>query len=220
MLGGDTCCPLCESNQYQHYHQDNTKRSQRAYVQCAQCALVFVPSEYYLSSQDEKAEYDRHNNDMNDEGYRHFLNRLWSRLKPQLLQGSKVLDFGCGPGPLLAQMMNEDKMEVCVYDHFYKPDQSVLKLDYYDAITSTEVIEHLHQPKRVFEQWLAMLKPGGRLGLMTKLVLNPEAFKTWHYKNDLTHVCFFSEVCFTWLSQRYQLKQVVHGNDVIIFEKM
>jgi 2-polyprenyl-3-methyl-5-hydroxy-6-metoxy-1,4-benzoquinol methylase len=181
--------------------------------------LVFVPPEFYLSADAEKAEYDQHENNIADEGYQQFLNRLWSPLKEVLRQNQTVLDFGCGPGPLLAKMMQQDGMKVSVYDHFYHPDQTVLQPNYYDAITSTEVIEHLHQPKDVFEKWLSMLKPNGHLGLMTKRVKDKAAFATWHYKNDLTHVCFFSEACFEWLAHRYQLTYRFVVNDVVIFQK-
>ena len=212
-------CPLCESRDHRLFHQDNNRRSKRAYLSCQQCHLVFVPAEFYLTPAQEKAEYDQHENDVQDDGYRQFLNRLWLPLKERLSVNQKVLDFGCGPGPLLANMMQEEGMEVSVFDHFYHPEQSVLKPNYYDAITSTEVIEHLHQPQQVFKQWLSMLKSNGYLGVMTKRVTTPEAFAKWHYKNDLTHVCFFSEACFIWLAQKHQLSYTLIGNDVIIFQK-
>jgi len=214
-------CPLCESSQGVLFHQDNNKRTSRPYIQCQQCSLVYVPSEFYLSAQDEKAEYDQHENHLEDEGYQTFLNRLWCELKPLLesSQNKQVLDFGCGPGPLLAKMMGDDGFEVSVYDHFYANDASVLSNDFYDGITSTEVIEHLHQPKQVIEQWLSMLKKGGYLGLMTKLVTSQTAFANWHYKNDLTHVCFYSEACFQWIAERYCLTLSFYGKDVIILQK-
>ena len=219
MLEHTVNCPLCESAQCHDFHQDNNKRSQRIYLQCDQCHLVFVPAAFYLSADAEKAEYDRHNNDLNDDGYRRFLNRLWQPLKSHLQAKGRVLDFGCGPGPLLAKMMAEEGMQVSMYDHFYQPNRDVLQTSHYDAITSTEVIEHLHAPRLVFEQWLSLLKPKGFLGLMTKQVTSREAFANWHYKNDLTHVCFFSEACFKWLAQRYNLSMTLLGTDVIIFQK-
>lgn len=212
-------CPLCESHDHSLFHQDNNKRTKRAYLSCHQCHLVFVPAEFYLTEIQEKAEYDQHENDEQDEGYKQFLNRLWLPLKERLPVNQKVLDFGCGPGPLLANMMQDEGMDVSVFDHFYHPDQSALRANYYDVITCTEVIEHLHQPKQVFKQWLTMLKPNGYLALMTKRVTSREAFAKWHYKNDLTHVCFFSEACFIWLAQMHQLSYEFIGNDVVIFHK-
>ena len=216
-----TVCPLCESKQGSLFHRDNNRRSQRLYIRCQRCALVYVPSEFYLAEQDEKAEYDRHDNNLEDEGYQGFLNRLWCELKPLLeaQQCQQVLDFGCGPGPLLAKMMIEDGFKVSVFDHFYANEPSVLRSGFYDAITSTEVIEHLHQPKQVIEQWLDMLKMGGYLGLMTKRVTSQSAFANWHYKNDLTHVCFYSETCFRWIAEHYNLKLSLFGNDVTILQK-
>jgi len=212
-------CPLCGGSQSRLFHQDNNKRSQRSYYRCVQCHLVFVPPRYYLSPEDEKAEYDKHNNDMDDAGYRCFLNRLWIQLKPCLVSGQKILEFGCGPGPLLGEMIQEDGFEVSLYDHFYCPDQNVLTDSVYDGLTSTEVIEHLHHPKQVFELWLSLIKPDGYLGIMTKLVSDQDAFANWHYKNDLTHVCFFSRECFQWLAEHYDLTVNFHGKDVIIFQR-
>lgn len=214
-------CPLCEGSDSVLFHQENNKRTQRPYYQCQQCHLVFVPSEFYLSADAEKAEYDQHENLLEDAGYARFLNRFWLPLKARLSEAKAqcILDFGCGPGPLLAKMMKQDGHDVAIYDHFYANDPTVLTLNHYDVITSTEVIEHLHHPKKVFEQWLGLLKPNGYLGVMTKLVSSQQAFQTWHYKNDLTHVCFYSEACFQWLAKQYGLTVDMVDKDVILFKK-
>ncbi len=60
------------------------------------------------------------------------------------------------------------------------------------------------------------LSPGGWLGVMTKLVLNAEAFSGWHYKNDPTHVCFFSENTWRWWAARQGVDLVFAGPDVIL----
>lgn len=210
-------CPLCDCEECESFHQDNNKRTQRVYLRCSQCHLVFVPPEFYLTAAQEKAEYDLHENDVLDDGYRQFLQRVWQPLKGQLPAGAQLLDFGCGPGPLLAQMMQEEGFSVALFDHFYYPQPEVLKPKFYDGITATEVIEHLHQPRAVFESWLACIKPGGVLAVMTKLVSTQAAFAQWHYKNDLTHVCFFSDETFAWLADRYDLQMTRYGQDVTLF---
>lgn len=214
-LNPQVCCPLCHGERHGAFHEDK----HRVYLRCFNCHLVFVPPEYYLTEAQEKAEYDLHDNKLDDQGYRQFLSRLWTPLKALFAKRAQILEFGCGPGPALAAMMREDGMQVSLYDHFYYPDQSVLASSRYDGITSTEVIEHLHNPKHVFEQWLNWLKPSGVLGVMTKLVKDQQAFAKWHYKNDLTHVCFFSTETFNWLANRYGLQVAFHGQDVMIFTR-
>ena len=51
-------CGLCRSEELQPYHQDKRRR----YLQCMQCALVIVDERDRISSEDEKAIYDTHEN--------------------------------------------------------------------------------------------------------------------------------------------------------------
>lgn len=209
-------CPLCHSSEVTDFYEDK----HRPYLQCGQCDLVFVPPVFYLSSEQEKAEYDLHDNQVDDAGYRKFLSRVWTPLAEKLSANSHVLDFGCGPGPALAAMMKEAGMKVSLYDHFYYPDPEVLIEAGYHGITATEVIEHLHTPGKVFASWVDMLKPNGWLAVMTKLVKDQSSFANWHYKNDRTHVCFFSRQTFRWLADQHGLTLTFHGNDVMLFNKI
>jgi len=51
---------------------------------------------------------------------------------------------------------------------------------------------------------------------MTKLVRDRQAFAGWHYKNDPTHVCFFSEQTWQWWAQRQGTPLHIVGADVIL----
>ena len=115
-------------------------------------------------------------------------------------------------------MFEEADHHVKLYDPFYARDDEVLKQDY-DFITASEVVEHLHDPATELERLWSMLKPGGWLGIMTKLALDKEAFAKWHYKNDLTHVCFFSRETMEWLARRWGAEYVQVGADVCLFRK-
>ncbi|CAH0542041.1 class I SAM-dependent methyltransferase [Vibrio marisflavi] len=207
-------CPLCQSEDTRHYHTDK----RRDYFQCSDCQLVFVDPAQRLDEQREKAQYDLHENNSGDEGYRKFLSRLAAPLLKKLPPKSLGLDFGCGPGPTLSLMLSEAGHSVELYDIYFYPDTGVLQKQY-DFITSTEVIEHLYQPGLVWRQWLNSLQPGGWLGLMTKLVIDVEAFSNWHYKNDPTHVIFFSRQTFEFLAKRDNLELEFIGNDVILLRK-
>lgn len=207
-------CPLCSAKQTSFYFEDK----HRCYFQCARCELVFVSQEQRLDAVSEKAHYDHHENHPDDQGYRQFLSRLALPFIDKLAADSGGLDFGCGPGPALAHMLREAGHTVALYDIYYQPDTDVLEKTY-DFVTATEVIEHLFDPKKIWSQWLNLVKPGGWIGIMTKQVINLEAFASWHYKSDPTHVCFFSRATFRYLAERDKLELEFIGNDVVLLRK-
>ncbi|MDF2179741.1 class I SAM-dependent methyltransferase [Aliiglaciecola sp. CAU 1673] len=180
---------------------------------------MFVAPEDRLTAEEEKRLYDLHVNHPGDEGYLRFLSRLVSPLQARLGDQSHGLDFGCGPCPVLAMELETHGHKVAYFDPFYFPDHRLLETQY-DFITCTEAIEHFFAPGRVWQQWLAMLRPMGLLAIMTKRVISLERFQSWHYKNDPTHVCFFSENTFTWLAQSYDLTVSFPSADVVIFQKL
>jgi len=132
--------------------------------------------------------------------------------------GASGLDFGCGPGPVLAEMLAAAGHSVALYDKFYFPDASVLQ-GAYDFITATEVVEHLEQPRAVLEQLTGLLRPAGWLAIMTKRVRDQAAFARWHYIQDPTHIVFFADHTFIWLSQHLGCRLTVCGPDVVLLQK-
>ena len=107
---------------------------------------------------------------------------------------------------------------MALYDIYYANDPLVLQTQY-DFITSTEVVEHLANPRHELDSLWALIRPGGYLGLMTKLVKDQQSFSTWHYKNDLTHICFFSVATFKYLAEAWGADIEFIGSDVIILYK-
>ncbi len=216
-------CPLCQSANGTLFFQDpslhqSSPHKNRDYYRCPVCLLVFVPPEQFLTLEEEKAQYDLHENSADDQGYRHFLNRLFRPLSKLIQTNSSGLDFGSGPGPTLSLMFKGSGHSVEIYDYFYAPDLTPLTQSY-DFITATEVIEHLHHPRQELERLWSCLKPGGVLGIMTKRVIDQESFKKWHYKNDPTHICFFSIETFNWLAQHWGAAFSAPEKDVVIFVK-
>ncbi len=207
-------CPLCSDNNSQHYAQDK----KRKYWQCNQCSLVYVPEKYQLSQNDEKAEYDKHQNSPQDEGYRQFLNRTVKPLLKQLKPNAQGLDFGCGAGPTISEMLKPYQIAVENYDLYYFNQPELLEKQY-QFITLTEVIEHIAMPAKLLKLLDSMLLAQGILAIMTKRVSNLEAFKTWHYKNDPTHICFYSQATFQWIAQKMHWRLEVQDKDVVFFHK-
>lgn len=204
-------CPLCQGRQTSPFCSDR----RRSYLRCEECALVFVPAQYWLDRQAERAEYELHQNAVGDSGYEAFLGRLSRPLAARLPAGARGLDFGCGPAPALAHMLERQGFSVSLYDSFYRADEAVLTRRY-DFICATEVVEHLHRPGAELARLWSLLGPGGWLGVMTKLVRDREAFAGWHYKNDPTHVCFFSRRTWQWWARRQGASLEFIGADVIL----
>ncbi len=209
------CCPLCAGAVGScHFYSDRY----RDYYRCPHCDLIHVLPSQFLSLEAEKAEYDKHQNSPEDVGYRKFLGRLFTPLNNRLRPASYGLDFGCGPGPTLSLMFEEAGHQVGLFDSFYAPDKHPLTLQY-DFVTASEVVEHLHAPAAELALLWSILKPGGWLGIMTKLALDLDAFSRWHYKSDLTHVCFFSRKTMDWLAGQWHTKILQVDKDVFLFQK-
>lgn len=203
-------CVLCGHASLRFCHRDQ----QRLYLACPRCALIQVPRHYWLSADAEKAVYDQHENDPQDAGYRRFLRRTAEVVCRRHPPGSQGLDFGCGPGPALIAMLEERGDQVWGYDHFYRPDASVLAGSY-DYITATEVLEHLHDPGYWLDCLWHRLRPGGSLVLQTRRVTAPDHVPDWHYIRDPTHIHFFSIPTFRWLARRYCARVELSAPDVV-----
>lgn len=205
---------MCRA-QTEFFHEDK----HRYYVRCTRCLLVSVPRCFHLDDESEKIEYDKHQNSPNDWAYRQFLNRLAEPLLQKLAHGASGLDFGCGPGPTLSVMLQEQGMRVQLYDKYYNPDKRLLE-QRYDFVTATEVVEHLREPSVELEKIWRCVKADGCLGVMTKLVRGREAFSRWHYKNDPTHIHFFSLTTLKYLSGKWQARLEQVASDAFIFFKL
>ena len=182
---------------------------------------MFVPQQFHLTPEKEKAEYDKHENSLNDQGYLTFLSRMYLPMHQRIPSNSKGIDVGCGPAPALANAMVKLGHNIQTYDLYYQPDKSVLTKQY-DFVTCTEVIEHIANPRPFLHQLFSLIESKGYLGFMTKLVIDKDRFIHWHYKNDPTHICFYSQQTFEFIADKYQsdakdLTLEFIGNDVIMF---
>lgn len=212
-------CILCNSSHIQHFYQDTSEHYASDYYQCENCRLIFAPPKDRPDRNEEYARYETHQNDPEDEGYRNFLGQLFNPLNELLEPKSKGLDFGSGPGPTLNLMFEEAGQEMRIYDSFYDDDPSVFE-ETYDFITATEVVEHLFKPRKELERLWGCLRPGGYLGLMTKIAVDDVAFfADWHYRLDVTHVTFYTKDTFYWLADHWDAHLSFPADRVIIFQK-
>jgi SAM-dependent methyltransferase len=143
--------------------------------------------------------YQEHRNNFGDEQYVQFLRRLADPLREKLAPGARGLDFGCGPQRVLAGFLSDNGFPTASYDPLFYPDAAVLDATY-DFVACSEVLEHVHDPRKVLEQIAWLLRNGGTLGVMTRFHGIEAPFATWWYRRDSTHVCFYSEATMRWIA--------------------
>lgn len=212
-------CILCKSSDTFHYCRDDTRMENiRDYYCCKNCLLIFVTPEQRLSRKEELSRYELHENDPSDPRYRKFLSRVFNPMIERVGKTCIGLDFGSGPGPTLSVMFEEQGYKMNIYDSFYQKDPSVFELKY-DFITATEVIEHLFDPLFELDRIWSCLKLGGYFGIMTKRLPEKIEFQDWHYKNDDTHIAFYSKKTFSWIGRRWDSPPKFIGKDVTIYQK-
>jgi len=207
-------CVVCESATCSFF----LTVEQRDYWRCPECLATFLDASQLPSRDVELEHYRLHRNDPDDAGYRTFLDRVAQPLLTRLSPGCRGLDFGCGPGPVLAAMLREAGHSVVLFDPFFQPDRLVLD-DRFDFITCTEVAEHFHRPAESFRQLDAMLKPGAWLAVMTTLQADDARFANWHYRRDPTHVVFYREVTLQTIARRFGWDYVRVGLNVSLMQK-
>jgi hypothetical protein len=188
----------------------------REYWKCPECLLIHVPARFHLAAVAEKKRYDLHQNSMSDEGYVRHLMRIVEPVAERVPQGAHGLDFGSGPAPVLARLLESRGYSMALYDRFYADDQDALAKKY-DFLVSVETIEHLSDPASVFAMFDRLVVPGGCIGLMTQMVADEKGFAAWHYRNDLTHICFYSAATFEWIGKRLGWGLELCEKDVMVF---
>jgi len=168
----------------------STKKS--AYQVCTSCETVVLDKHLLLNAKEEKTRYDLHSDDSTNEGYRKFVSPVVNSVFDTFRNTDKGLDYGCGNSRIVQKMLLEKEYTCEGYDPFYFPNIEILQENTYHYITCCEVIEHFYKPYEEFKKLHQLLKPNGKLILKTNLLTPEIDFIKWWYKNDPTHVCFYS----------------------------
>lgn len=205
-------CLLCFSS--------NLKDVRERYWHCLDCDFIFLDPAFRLSAEAEKERYLKHHNSLADSGYVQFLQKmvdqllienselssvpacapkgdLDSVLRPNPVSALEsapvsVLDYGSGPEPILAQMVQSLGFQVQMYDPFFSANKNVLT-EKYNFILLNEVLEHFYDPLRELSLLQGLLHEGGKIIVQTQLHRGEEHFADWWYPRDPTHVSFFSK---------------------------
>lgn len=200
MESEDVPCPLCGNGASPTYFVDGRRR----YACCAVCALVFVHPADRPRPLDEALRYLSHENHRDDPGYVGFLMRLADPVCARVPIGACGLDVGCGPTPVLSELLTASGRPTDHYDPLFHPQAALLR-GTYDFVTCSEVVEHAHDPAALFGQLALLIKPGGLIAIMTQFRPADHSFGSWWYRRDATHVCFFGEPTLRWVARHLAL---------------
>ena len=214
MRSEDVPCPLCGNGASPTYFVDG----QRRYACCTVCALVFVHPADRPRPLDEAMRYVEHQNHRDDPGYVAFLMRLADPVCARVPIGARGLDVGCGPTPVLSELLTASGRPTQHYDPLFHPRAEALR-DTYDFATCCEVVEHAHDPAVLFSQLARLIQPGGLIAIMTQFRPVDGSFDSWWYRRDATHVCFFGEPTLRWVARHLALSVTFPVPNVALMQR-
>lgn len=210
-------CKICQNSTISFLNPSLSKH----YFYCCTCEFIYIDPVYIVNLEREKAQYENHHNSLENEGYvkmfEDFMDLFWDKLPCKHIH---ALDFGSGPAPILGELLKRRGITVDCYDKFYQP-QTIFENKTYDLITSTEVFEHLENPRQTLEMLAHCLKPNGIIAIMTLFHPNDtELFRKWWYPRDPTHISFFTCKTLEILGEKCGLKILGgDGKRVVFFVK-
>lgn len=188
------------------------------FFNCNTCGVIFRDQKTFLGATAEKSRYDKHKNDVTDIGFQKSVQPLVDSVIQYFSNEAKGLDYGCGNGPVATTILEKKGYEIALYDPFYAPDKKVLERKY-DFIICNEVIEHFYQPKEEFKKLAALLKPNGKLICGTAICYPTIDFDNWFYKNDPTHVIFYTTTSLDLIKIENGFTKVSLVNNLAVFWK-
>jgi 2-polyprenyl-3-methyl-5-hydroxy-6-metoxy-1,4-benzoquinol methylase len=208
-------CPVCANDGYEHWLSGTDRFNRRGekyqLVRCPSCSLV------WLQNPPLPSEMDRH--------YGHNYDKLiieageisperWRARRRTLAKfksGGALLDLGCSSGAYLETLKGQgwdlygvEMSENAAHSAEARSGAKVFIGDimeapfpeeFFDAITSFDVLEHVYEPRKVMERVFQLLKPGGIFYIYIPNIDCGEArlFRSYWYglelPRHLSHFC-------------------------------
>jgi len=197
------------------------KKKKLFYYRCESCGFIYLDDRLVIDASCEKKHYEKHNNSFECQGYVEMFEKfIKEAVNPYIYKIETALDFGCGHTPVLAELLKRQKLEVDHYDLYFFP-QKIYETKKYDLITSTEVFEHLKEPKVILKTLVNALNDKGYIILMTQFPSkSDEEFLNWWYRRDVTHISFFSPKSFEIMAEEIGLKVLnLINENIVVFQK-
>lgn len=220
-------CRFCGNNTAE-FEVKNKK-----YYQCTICKGVFLDEIHFLTPEKQKERYELHNNSLTDMGYKQFLEQFalpvldFCKKKKKTIDS--ILDYGSGPSPALLELLEEYKKNSILdaditllgWDPFFM-NGDMENFQKVSLITCLEVVEHFENPLVDFQKISTLCKKGGILSIGTMEVPEEKSiFYKWWYKDDPTHVSFYSEKAIQKCGERSGFSYLGKINSrIFVFEKL
>lgn len=204
-------CPLCSTENILFLSLE------QKYFKCKTCCGIYASKEDLPDTKSEKERYELHDDDTSDDGYRKFVSPITCSIMRDFSDKASGLDFGAGTSAIISVVLKEQHYNIKNYDPYFHLHPELLK-EKYDYISSCEVIEHFYNPHKEFTLLKSMLKENSRLYLMTEVYEDEIDFASWYYKNDPTHVFFYTSETFEWIKSEFGFKAVTVDKRLIIFD--
>lgn len=208
-------CSLCQSEVIEQQNVND-----RLFWSCSQCGLVFLDLHFHFTQEEESKRYASHENSVDDERYVKYLTEIVDDAFLHCAKIDHVLDYGCGENTVMAQLIDRRGIKCDRYDPIYGIDD-IKETSKYDLIIASESAEHFFNPREEFLKMKKLLTTTGTIYLKTEILTDEIDFKSWWYKNDETHVCFYSLKTIEWLAifLKMEIKAFKLRNKIVLSQK-
>ena len=205
-------CPICNSD-IEVLSSTMTElkigTEQDRFGRCTLCGTISVNPKYYLSTNEEVLRYGKHDNSLKNSNYCDYLLSVYNSFNTrQIIE--PILDFGCGENAVLTELLRQNGIDIDGFDPNY--ENFILKDRMYNTILSIEAVEHFREPMVSFTIMNNLLNSGGDIFIRTELLESVPYFSAWWYKNDPTHIVFYSRTSFEFISDYFSWEIVSFDN--------
>ncbi|MGL4981308.1 MAG: class I SAM-dependent methyltransferase [Treponemataceae bacterium] len=196
------------------------------YHHCDFCHGIFKDPSCFCSPDDQKNRYEKHNNTLENQSYKKYLQDYLQKIDLFFQKQSKqigcFLDFGSGVFPAMEALLKEEnnfksllETQIFSYDIFFANYPKILEKKF-DGINCLEVAEHFENPLKEFSLLYKLCKEDGYVIVSMQFVDFCDDFSLWWYKEDSTHVSFYSKKSLQILAKRVGFSSFIEIDKNII----
>jgi 2-polyprenyl-3-methyl-5-hydroxy-6-metoxy-1,4-benzoquinol methylase len=195
------------------------------FCKCPVCALIFTNETADNAAAEKHYKSQWNNTDANF--WKQQVEGLLGVIQRYRMPVGRVLDFGSGSGEITKEFQRRDidatPLEPMV--HGYLKDQNYPHK--FDVVVGVEVIEHLPNLSQELKEIDRFLADDGIM-LFTTILTNSfidsanavDVFKGWWYKDDPTHVSFFSNKSIFKLAEIERYSADIYGDQLFVLKRL